>query len=122
MEETFVRCQGRSSSINEDCRVVAYASDGLATSSMAWASIKLEDGGAGGAESPERAEGIGSADRTDDGRLYDGMDGGTASRKRGAASAGGGSVPKRAKCEHGRQKSDCKECGGSGICAHGRNK
>ena len=55
-----MRCQGRSSSINEDCRVVAYASDGLATSSMAWASIKLEDGGAGGAESPERAEGVGS--------------------------------------------------------------
>ena len=104
MEETFVRCQGRSSSIDEDCRVVAYASDGLATSSMAWASIKLEpsgDGGAGGAESPERAEGVGSADRTDDGRLYEGVDGGTASRKRGAASAGGGGVPKRAKCEHG---------------------
>ena len=26
------------------------------------------------------------------------------------------------KCEHGRQKSQCKECGGSGICEHGRIK
>ena len=25
-------------------------------------------------------------------------------------------------CEHGRQKSTCKECGGSGICEHGRQK
>ena len=23
-------------------------------------------------------------------------------------------------CEHGRQRSKCKECGGSGICEHGR--
>ena len=28
---------------------------------------------------------------------------------------GGGSI-----CEHGRQRSRCKECGGSGICEHGR--
>ena len=25
-------------------------------------------------------------------------------------------------CEHGRQKRSCKECGGSGICEHGRRK
>ena len=25
-------------------------------------------------------------------------------------------------CEHGRQKSRCKECGGSAICEHGRRK
>ena len=25
-------------------------------------------------------------------------------------------------CEHGRQKSSCKECGGSSICEHGRQK
>ena len=25
-------------------------------------------------------------------------------------------------CDHGRQKSHCKECGGSGICSHGRQK
>ena len=26
------------------------------------------------------------------------------------------------KCEHGRRKSECKECGGSQICEHGRRK
>ena len=26
------------------------------------------------------------------------------------------------KCEHGRQKSHCKDCGGSSICEHGRHK
>jgi len=30
---------------------------------------------------------------------------------------GGGSV-----CEHGRQRSSCKDCGGSGICEHGRER
>ena len=25
-------------------------------------------------------------------------------------------------CEHGKQKRQCKECGGSGICEHGRRK
>ena len=25
-------------------------------------------------------------------------------------------------CEHGRQRSRCKECGGSGICEHGRRR
>ncbi len=25
-------------------------------------------------------------------------------------------------CEHGRQKSECKDCGGSGICEHGRQR
>ena len=28
----------------------------------------------------------------------------------------------RKKCEHGRQKYDCKECGGSGICKHNCRK
>jgi hypothetical protein len=28
----------------------------------------------------------------------------------------------RKNCPHGRQKSQCKECGGSGICSHGRLK
>ena len=28
----------------------------------------------------------------------------------------------RNKCEHGRQKSKCKDCGGSSICSHGREK
>ena len=26
------------------------------------------------------------------------------------------------KCEHGRQRSQCKECAGSGICEHGRRR
>ena len=26
------------------------------------------------------------------------------------------------KCEHGKQKSQCKDCGGSGICEHGKRK
>ena len=30
--------------------------------------------------------------------------------------------PKRIVCEHGRQKRECKECGGSGICERGRRK
>ena len=30
--------------------------------------------------------------------------------------------PKPKKCEHGRQKFRCKECGGSSICSHGREK
>ena len=25
-------------------------------------------------------------------------------------------------CEHGRRRSKCKECGGSGICEHGRQR
>jgi hypothetical protein len=29
---------------------------------------------------------------------------------------------KRLCCEHGRRKSQCKECGGSSICEHGRQK
>ncbi len=28
----------------------------------------------------------------------------------------------RKKCEHGRQKSKCKDCGGASICEHGRQK
>jgi hypothetical protein len=51
------------------------------------------------------------------------MDGGAASRKRGAPPTSDGSGRKRArKCEHGREKTACKECGGSGICPHGREK
>ena len=49
----------------------------------------------------------------------DGMDGEAASRKRGAPSTSDGSGRKRAKCEHGRQKRRCKDCGGSCICPHG---
>ena len=26
------------------------------------------------------------------------------------------------KCEHGRQRRNCKECGGSSICEHGRRR
>jgi hypothetical protein len=40
----------------------------------------------------------------------------------GSEEAHRGSVEKRLKCPHGKQKSRCKECGGSGICAHGRIK
>ena len=29
---------------------------------------------------------------------------------------------KRSDCEHGRQKTHCKECGGGSICGHGRIK
>jgi hypothetical protein len=36
------------------------------------------------------------------------------------AGAGGGSV--RKKCPHNRQRSRCKECGGSGICEHNRQR
>jgi hypothetical protein len=52
----------------------------------------------------------------------DGMDGGAASRKRGAPATSDGSGRKRAKCEHGRRKDRCTECGGSQICAHARDK
>ena len=45
-----------------------------------------------------------------------------ASRKRGAPSTSDGSGRKQAKCEHGRQKHQCKDCGGSSICEHGRQK
>ncbi len=43
-------------------------------------------------------------------------------QKRGQATAGDGPDRKRAKCEHGRQRSTCKACGGRGICSHGRVK
>ena len=62
----------------------------------------------------------------------DDMDGGAASRKRGAPPTSDGSCWKQAKCEHGRIKRICKECGGprarssgeqgSDICPHGREK
>ena len=29
---------------------------------------------------------------------------------------------KRKYCDHGRRRSECKECGGSGICEHGRKR
>ena len=29
---------------------------------------------------------------------------------------------KRVKCEHGQQRSRCKECGGASICQHGRRR
>ena len=38
-------------------------------------------------------------------------------RKSTCKECGGASI-----CEHGRQKSRCKECGGASICEHGRNK
>ncbi len=31
-------------------------------------------------------------------------------------------VQKRAKCDHGRQRQYCRECGGSSICVHGKRK
>ncbi len=38
-------------------------------------------------------------------------------QKNNCKQCGGSSI-----CEHGRQKSRCKQCGGSGICEHGRQK
>ena len=29
---------------------------------------------------------------------------------------------KRVKCEHGRKRTECKDCGGSGVCEHGRRR
>ena len=29
---------------------------------------------------------------------------------------------KKLKCEHGRERSRCKDCGQTGICVHGRKK
>jgi hypothetical protein len=31
-------------------------------------------------------------------------------------------LKKRAKCQHGRERSRCKECGGASICQHGRHR
>ena len=28
----------------------------------------------------------------------------------------------KSKCEHGRQRNRCKDCGGSSICEHGRQR
>ena len=36
--------------------------------------------------------------------------------------AGAGGGPVRKKCPHNRQRSRCKECGGSGICEHNRQR
>ena len=42
-----------------------------------------------------------------------------------SASTGGGAASARSAavhmniCEHGRQRSTCKDCGGSGLCEHG---
>ena len=38
-------------------------------------------------------------------------------QRRQCKECGGGSI-----CEHGRQRSHCKECGGSQICDHGRRR
>jgi hypothetical protein len=122
MAHTFVRCQG-GSNVEDDCRIVAYASHGPAVSSAAGTSVKLEPSDEAGPELPERAAGVGTAGRIDGRTVLEAGDGGVTSRKRGAASVGGGSVlQKRAKCEHGRGKQYCKECCGSAICSHGRHK
>ncbi len=124
--ETFVGCQrgGVASAIEEGCWVVAYESCGRASSSAAANPIKPEP--SNGACDPEIRRGPrGLNPHTDDRTLPeegDGMDEGTASRKRGAPSTSHGSGRKQAKCEHGRQRSRCTDCGGSGICPHGREK
>ncbi len=124
--ETFVGCQRGSaaSAIEEECRVVAYESCGRASSSAAANPIKPEPSDE--ACDPEIRRGPRGLDpHTDDRTLPeegDGMDEGTASRKRGAPSTSDGSGRKQAKCEHGRQRSKCTDCGGSGICPHGREK
>ncbi len=124
--ETFVGCQRGSvaSAIEEECWVVAYESCGRASSSAAANPIKPEPSDE--ACDPEIRRGPTGLDpRTEDRTLTeeaDGMDGGAASRKRGAPSSSDGSGRERAKCEHGRRKPVCKECGGSGICPHGRRK
>ena len=52
--------------------------------------------------------------------------GGNGKRRRGEANAGdtpaGGAAQKkpRSVCPHNRQRSLCKECGGSGLCQHQR--
>merc|ERR1712166_1300694 len=38
------------------------------------------------------------------------------------ASASAASKGKSSICQHGRRRSDCKECGGSSICPHGRRR
>jgi hypothetical protein len=38
-------------------------------------------------------------------------------RRTNCKECGGGSI-----CEHGRERSKCKECGGSQICEHGRER
>merc|ERR1712166_1624078 len=38
------------------------------------------------------------------------------------ASASAASKGKSSKCQHGRRRSQCKECGGSNICQHGRRR
>ena len=39
-----------------------------------------------------------------------------------AASASAASKGKASICQHGRQRSQCKECGGCSICEHGRSR
>jgi len=63
--------------------------------------------------------------QTEDRKLaeeVDGMDEGTASRKRGAPATRNRRGRKQAKCDHGTRKARCKACGGSAICPHGRIK
>ena len=51
----------------------------------------------------------------------EGPSGEAAGQKRTAPDAvGPPSDAKRAKCEHGRRRNKCKDCGGSGICVHQR--
>ena len=117
--ETFVGCQRGSvaSATEEECQVVAYESCGRAGSSAAANPIKPEPSD----EGCEMGLDPHTEDRTSP-EEGDGMDGGAASRERGASSTSGESGGKRAKCEHGRDKYRCKECGGSGFCPHGRQK
>ena len=109
-------CQrARAPMAEDDCRIVAYESRGWVASEIA-ASVKLEPSDEG-ACAPEN-----SSFRSVVCTLPEGsgaIDAGT-SRKRGSRSASDQSDRKRAKCEHGRQKSPCKDCGCSGICEHGR--
>ena len=123
--ETFVGCQRGSvaSAIEEEYWVVAYESCGRASSSAAENPIKPEPSGE--ACGPVILSGPCSNPHTEDRTLpeeADGTVGGAASRKRGAPATSGESVRKHWKCVHGRQKSKCKECGGSGICPHRRQK
>ena len=46
----------------------------------------------------------------------------SAPRTRAKAKAPLGWKMARKKCEHGRERSRCKECGGSSICEHGRRR
>ena len=124
--ETFVGCQRGSvaSAIEQECRVVAYESCGRVSSSAAANPINSEP--SDNACDPEIRSGPRGLDpHIEDRALPEeaaDMHGGAASRKRGAPYTSDGSGRKRAKCDHGRDKYRCNECGGSAICPHGRRK